>query len=179
MRLFGSLLLSFFVIASGGCGYTTASLLPAELDSIHVANFANKIDPAAEVSDRRSTYSYRPGLETDITKAVINEFIFDRSLDVKTADRAALLLKGALVDFRQFPLSYDSDENVEEFRIELQVDIELHDNRTGEVMWTESAFMGQSDYTVSGPHARTESGALKDAVKDLAERIVERTVEAW
>ncbi len=179
MRLATFTILTIFVLLVSGCGYTTASLLPTELDSIHVDNFANKIDPSKEVSNRRASYSYRPGLEIDITRAVIDRFIFDRHLEIKKEKTATLLLKGELTDFRQSPLSYGNGDSVEEFRIDLIVDVELYDVLKGEMLWVENGFMGQTTYTVVGPNAKTESAALKAAVKDLARRIVERTVEAW
>ncbi len=176
--------MSFFMICSlmaacAGCGYTTAALLPPELDSIYVENFANEIDPTREVSNRRPTYSYKPGMEVDITRAVIDGFIYDRHLDVVNEKKAALILKGALVDFQQLPLSYSKGDSIVEFRMEIFVDIELYDNLNGELMWQEDRFMGQTSYTVSGPNAKTESQAIAAAVNDLAQRIVERTVEAW
>ena len=171
--------LMVLIVAVAGCGYTTSSLLPAGLDSVYVENFTNKIDPTKEISDRRVSYTYRPGLETDITRAVIDGFIYDRHLELENENNAALTLKGELKDFRQYPLSYDKGDNVEEFRIEIIVDIELYDNKTGKKMWQENGFTGQSSYDVSGPNAKTESDAVKSAVKDLAQRIVERTVEAW
>ena len=167
------------MILTAGCGYMTGSLLPPELDSIHVENFINSIDIAQEISDRRSSYSYQPGLEINITRAVIDEFMFDGNLTVKKADEAVLTLEGALIDFRQVPLSYDGDDNVEEFRIELFVEMKLTNNLTKETMWKETNFMGETSYTVTGPHAKTETAALNNAVEDLAQRIVERTVEAW
>ena len=130
MRLTAFLILSCFLAVTGGCGYTSVSLLPSELNSIHVDNFTNKIDPARQVSDKRASYSYWPGLETDITNAVINQFVLDKNLDVKSESKAALLLKGSLTDFRQYPLSY-SGENVEEFRVEVFVDMELYNNLQG------------------------------------------------
>ncbi len=134
------------IVLSGGCGYTYKSLLPAEFDSIHIKNFANNFDLSREVSDRRSNYSYRPGMETDITRAVIDEFIFDRNLKVVSEDKAALTLDGALIDFRQYPLSYSSDDSIEEYRLEIYVDIKLYKNSTKEILWSESRFMGQANY---------------------------------
>ena len=180
MRRTVIILLSLLVCAVlSSCGYNTTSMLAKEYDSVHVGNFANKIDPSKEISDKRSNYTYRPGLETDITRSVIDRFIFDRNIAIKSEPEAALLLKGALIDLREYPLSYDKSDNIEEFRIELYVSIELYDNRTDKLIWKEPSFMGQSTYTVSGPNAKTESQALNDAVKDLAQRVVERTVEAW
>jgi hypothetical protein len=179
MRTLSFFVLSILLVAAAGCGYTTSSLLPPGLDSIHVENFVNKIDPAKEVSDKRSSYSYWPGLETDITRATIDGFIFDRHLDIEGEKKAKMLLEGELTSFRQYPLSYDKNDNVEEFRIEILVNIKLYDNLNGSPMWEERSFMGETTYTITGPNAKTESEAVRAAVKDLAQRIVERVVEAW
>ena len=162
-----------------GCGYNTASLLPPELNSIHVANFVNKIDPTREVSDKRMSYNYWPGLENQITRGVIDGFIFDRHLDVKPEAKAVLSLKGELVDFRQYPLSYDGNENVEELRVQILVNLELYNNETGELLWKEVNFMGWSSYNLSGPETRNEAEGVRAAVKDISLRIVERVVENW
>ena len=179
MRKFLSIFVLLLVAVSAGCGYTTSSLLPPELDSIHVENFENKIDPAQEVSNKRASYTYWPGLETDITRAVIDGFIFDRHLDVERKSKAALILKGELTSFRQYPLSYDKNDNVVEFRIEITVNLQLYDNLNGKEMWEEISFMGEGTYSISGSNATSESEGVKRAVKDLAQRIVERVVEAW
>lgn len=162
-----------------GCGYTTSSLLPDNLEAVYVQNFTNKISPAAEISNRRTSYSYRPGIENDVTRAVIDAFMFDRNLKVEKEDAASLTLKGTLVDFRQYPLSYSDNDDVEEFRMEVYVDVELYDNSAGKLMWKEERFMGQTSYAVGGPNRKTEAEAQRAAVKDLARRIVERTVNEW
>lgn len=167
------------MLSVSGCGYTTASLLPPELNSIHVNNFANRIDPTREVSDRRSSYTYRPGTDTRITRAVIDGFIFDRRLDIKPANKAALILDGELIDFKEYPLSYNKGMDIEEFRIEVVVNLKLTDRATGKVMWEEKNFSGQTDYDVVGPNAITENQGTQKAVKDLAQRVVERVVENW
>lgn len=162
-----------------GCGYSTRSLLPPEMNSIHVNNFVNKIDPTAEVSDKRMSYTYWPGLENQLSRAVIDGFIFDRHLDVKSESKAAMLLKGELVDYRQYPLSYDKSDNVQEMRTQVTVNIELYNNATGELMWRENGFTGWSSYYLAGPNASTEAEGVRGAVKDISLRIVERVVEAW
>lgn len=179
MKFLKVFVLLSIIIASAGCGYTTASMLPAELNSIHVDNFVNKINPAQEVSDKRPSYSYWPDLENEITRSVIDGFIFDRHLEVESAKEAALLLKGELISFRQFPLSYDGSENVLELRIEILVDLELYNERTGKLMWKEDSFMGWSSYNLSGENTKSEADGVTLAVKDLSQRIVERVVEAW
>ena len=168
-----------FTMMAAGCGYKSGSLLPPELKSIHVDNFKNEINIAQEISDRREDYSYWPGLERDITLAVTDRLVYDGNLDVKSSAKADLLLKGALVDFRRYPLSYDDDERVEERRIEIYVDMELYNNLTQETMWTEKRFMGYSTYDVTGPDAETEAQGIQKAIDDLSQRILERVIEAW
>ena len=166
-------------LLSAGCGYTTSSLLPPDTKTIHVNNFTNDIDFTGQVSNRRMSYSYRPGMENRITRKVIDEFIFDRNLDLASKSDADLVLSGKLIDFRQFPLSYSDGDDVEEFRMEIYVDIELFNEGTGEKMWQEKGFMGYTTYTVSGENSKTEASAEKDAVEDLSQRIIERVVEHW
>jgi hypothetical protein len=167
----------FFSVA--GCGYSTKSMLPEGLDTIYVANFTNEIDPSGEISDRRATYTYRPGLEMDITRAVIDGFIRDRHLRIDSEKRAKLTLEGALIEYRQYPLSYDKGDSVVELRVQITVDLTLKDNTTGKIMWQESNFVGESTYDITGPNAITEATAAGKAVDDLAQRIVELVVEAW
>ncbi|MDD5633675.1 MAG: LPS assembly lipoprotein LptE [Candidatus Omnitrophica bacterium] len=167
------------LVLTGGCGYTTRAILPENQKSIHVDNFVNGIDFNKEISNRRPEYSYWPGLETNITKTVIDNFLLDKSLMVKSETEADLLLKGTLKEFRQFPLSYDNNDNVEELRVEIYVDLELYDNHTNQLLWKESGFMGQTDYTVNGPKTESESEAVNAAAKDLSQRILERIVESW
>ncbi|MBU0570543.1 MAG: hypothetical protein KJ995_03100 [Candidatus Omnitrophica bacterium] len=171
--------IALLCVCISGCGYSSSALLASGLDSVHVDNFVNGINPTREISDRRNSYSYRPALENDITRAVINGFIFNRHLELQTKDNAALRLEGTLVDFRQYPLTYSDDYNIEEFRMEVFVDVSLYNNKTGELMWEEKSFMGETNYYVAGPNRITESQAEKRVVQDLALRIVERTVETW
>jgi len=172
-------MIAIFCVMLGGCGYTTDSLLPAELNSIHVNNFKNEINFTKEISDKRSNYTYRPGLENEITQETINKFVFNNNLDIKSEKNAAMVLSGSLVDYQLIPLSYNRDENVVEFRIEIFINMTLKNNLTGKVMWNEKRFMGNYTYSLTGPNSTTEAAAIPFAVNDLTDRIIERVVEAW
>ena len=95
-----------------GCGYTARSVLPDNMRSIYVENFTNKITVTKEVSDSRIYYPYKPGMEVDITRKVIDRFIFDGNYQIKSDKNAYFILKGQLVDYRREPLRYDADETV-------------------------------------------------------------------
>ncbi len=174
-----SIILFIFLFFISGCGYTTHSLLPAEFKSIHVDDFVNKINITQEQTDERMYRGYRPGLERDITVAAIDKFLFDGNLKVANIQEADLILDGELIDFRKEGIRYDANNNVEEYRIALVVNIELKDAKTDKIIWTEKAFSGESTYRTGGSLAVSEDTAVRQATQDLARRIVERTVEAW
>ena len=173
------LLMLCFVFLLAGCGYTTRSLLPSDIKTIRVNNFQNEIKVTAEQSNLRMYRGYRPGMEVDITKSVINKFLSDGTLRIANESSADLVLNSDLIDFKRDALRYDANNNVEEYRIKLVVNMQLLNNKTGNVMWTEKGFAGEATYRTDGPLAKSDAAALNDAIDDLARRIVERTVEAW
>jgi len=171
-----ALIASFMV---SGCGYTTRSLLPPSIKTIRVDNFKNDIQVTAEQSNLRMYRGYKPGMEVDLTRAVINKYLMDGTLKIAGESNADLILKADLIDFKRDALRYDSNDNIEEYRIKLVVNMELVNTKTGAVMWKERGFAGETTYRTGGVLAKSETAAVNDAIDDLARRIVERTVEAW
>lgn len=178
-RLFFWFVPALFLIAIAGCGYTTGSLLPPRLKTIYVDNFKNKIDIGKEVTESTQYTLYRPGLENDVTNAVVERFVFDGNLKIAGRDEANLILRGNLVDYRQEALRYDANDDVEEYRIKVTVDMELIDAANNEPLWKEVGFIGESTYKIKGRFATSEDIARKEAIEDLARRIVERAIEGW
>ena len=177
-KLFKALFL-ISILSISGCGYTTRSLLNPDLKTIYVDNFKNNIKITAEQDELRMYRGYRPGMETNITKAVIDKFMFDGNLKITSEDKADLILKSELTDYKRDSLRYDANNNVEEYRIKLIVNMSLEDTKSGKILWSEKGFAGETTYRIAGPGAKSENAAIVDATNDLANRIVERTVEAW
>lgn len=167
------------VLTISGCGYATSSLVSTEFKTISILNFKNSIKVTAEQDELRMYRGYRPGMETDITKAVKDAFLFDGNLKLAPDDIADLILKSELTDYRRDSLRYDANNNVEEYRIKLIVNMQLEDRKKGTIVWTQTGFAGETTYRTTGPGAKSEATAVRDAIADLARRIVERTVEAW
>ncbi len=167
-----------------GCGYTTRSLLSGKYHSIYIAPFLNKVDIAQESQVANKYRIYRPMLETDITKKVINQYLFDGNLKPVKEDLADLVLKGELVEYRKDPLSYTTDDNfVTEYRINIYVNLSLWDKKENKLIWEENNFNGNYSYfTVyaSGNVVKiSEDAAVIKTIEDIARRVVERTVEQW
>ena len=171
-----ALLVSLLV---AGCGYTTHSLLPPNFKSIYVDNFTNSIKISAEQTDQRMYRGYRPGMETELTTAVKNKFLWDGNLKLAPQSSADLVLSGSLMDYRREPLRYDDNMNIQEYRVVLIINIKLEDVKAGKVVWEEKGFAGETTYNTGGQFTLDQNAAITKAVVDLARRIVERTVEAW
>lgn len=172
-----SVLFSGLVLS--GCGYSCRSLLPSNIRTIAVNNFASDIKVAAEQSNLRMYRGYRPGMEVELTRTIINKFLLDGTLKVVNESGADLILKGSLTDFKRDALRYDANDNIEEYRIKMTVNMELFNVKTGQLMWKEKSFTGETTYRTGGTLAQNETAAVTAAIDDLARRIMERTVEAW
>ncbi len=163
---------------TAGCGYTTRSVLPAQMNTIYIAPFVNKIDISTESSNSKYRV-YRPMLESDVTRVVTNKFLFDGSLKPVPRDTADASLEGELIEFRRDPLRYTPNDDVEEYRLNIVVSLRCIDNRTGALLWQDARLTGDTTYFTIGPSAISEDAAIPKALDDLARRIVERTVEQW
>jgi len=181
MRKFFLLVTSYFLLfAISGCGYTTRSLIVNKFKTIYVVPFVNKVDITQEAYSANKYRLYRPTLETDITTGVINKFLWDGNLKPASEEAADLILKGELVEFRKDPLRYSKDNNeVEEYRVNVVVNISLWDRKENKSVWEEKNFTGDTTYFTTGAQAKSEDTAISEAIGDLARRIVERTVEQW
>jgi len=162
-----------------GCGYTTRSMISDEYKTIRVEQFINKIDITTDSLAASKYRIYRPMLESSLTKAVIDRYLFDGTLKPVTAENADLILKAELVEFERAPLKYTSDDEVQEYRINLTVNISLRDANTDKLIWEEKGFTGDTTYYTTGPLAKSEDEAVDLAIRDLSRRIVERSVEYW
>ena len=179
-RLLVSCLLSLVsCLCVAGCGYTTRPGIAPHLRTVYVQPFVNKIDLTAVGTGRERFPIYRHQLEIDITNAVIRRYQFTGLLRPAKPDRADTLLEGELIGFSRNALRFDASSNVEEWRLNLTVNLRFTDQTTGMLLWEETSFTGDTTYFAIGASAESEASALSRAITDLARRIIERTVEDW
>lgn len=168
--------LACFILGAlaAGCGYST-SAVSGRLKTISVEPFRNKIAYSSETTRN----IYVPLMEVKITNAVVDRFLFDGHLRVAKGDKADIVLQGELINYQRDALRYTDNEDVQEYRITISVSLRLLDPVKQEIIWEEPNFSGDTTYFVVGAQAKTESAAIEDALKDLARRVVERTIENW
>lgn len=155
-----------------GCGYTRQVTLPAGIKSIHVDTVQNAV-PIAQI------YTYQQGIEMDITNAIIRRLQVDGNLKVAAAETADAILKAKMVRFEQEGLRFTSLESVSEYRLYIVLSLELIDTKTGNVIWSEPNFSGDSEYRVSEIRSLSREEAAQKAVDRLARNVVDRIVEDW
>lgn len=179
VRLFVVCALAAGIVQSAGCGYTSRSVITEKFKTIYIPAFINKIDLTKEARSGRQYKLYRPFLESDITRSVINGFLADGNLRPVSDEVSDLVLRGELVDFRRDALRYDKNDDVVEYRVSISVNLALIDRKEDKTLWKEDHFTGSTTYFAEGSSAVSEDKAITDAFDDLARRIVERTVEDW
>ncbi len=162
-----------------GLGYTTKSLLPADIKTIAIQPVKNTIDISSEISDKNRFRVYRPGVEVDVTNAIINRFIFDGNLKVVSSERADAVIEAKMTDYSRDPLRYTDGDEVQEYRLSIRLDVVVYQSRDHKILWHDQNLVGDTTFFLSGAHALTEDEALVKVVDDVARRVVERTIELW
>ena len=171
--------LIFFVVSLVGCGYTSQTLLPQHVQSVHVARVVNQIDITDETSSAKAFRTYRPGLETEVRNALIERFIVDGHLKVKSLTNADAVLRMDLIEFTRDALRYNDNNTIEEFRIHIVASAEFIDMANNKTIWRHSSIAGDGDYFLSGELSKSEDTAVSEALSDLARHIVEDILEVW
>ncbi len=161
-----------------GCGYTTKAQILDRVQTVHISPVKNTIDLSGEISDNANFRVYRPGLEVDLTNAIINRFIFDGNLKIANPETADAVVETKLVDYRRDPLRYTDGDDVQEYRLNISLDVVVYTNPGRKVLWHEG-ITGDTSYILSGPRSKSEDEAAALAVEDTARRVVEKTMESW
>jgi len=164
---------------SAGCGYTTRPGLATHLRTVYIKPFVNKIDLTQLATDYQRFPIYRHGMESDLTTAIINRFQFTGLLRPAGPNDADSRLEGELVEFRRDALRYNASQQVEEWRLNVVVNLRFYDLHTDTLVWEEERLTGDTTYFALGSNAESEAKALDRTIQDLARRVVERTVENW
>ncbi len=167
------------VCCLSGCGYTTRPGLAPHLKTIYVQPFTNRIDFTQVTTSVESLPLYRHGMEVTLTSAIIDRFQFTGLLRPASRERADCRLEGEVISFRRDALRYNASQQIEEWRLNLVVNVRFWDQTSNTLLWQEESLTGDTTYFALGSQAESEATALNRAITDLARRIVERSVENW
>jgi uncharacterized lipoprotein YmbA len=166
-------LILFLVVAIvSGCasdphmGYSVRSGSGAEITSVAVPIFENM--------------TFRPGLETLLTNAIMNELHRSTSWSVVPENRADTTLRGVISSVNLRKLNTDQTSGLgSEYALDIVVDFRWRENRTAQTILERQSFRGVGRFA-PGPGVREpiEFGE-QEAIERLARSIVREMRTTW
>ncbi|MDZ7373458.1 MAG: LPS assembly lipoprotein LptE [candidate division KSB1 bacterium] len=154
------------VAAAEGCGiYTFSGSLPRYLHTVAIPLF----------DDRTSEF----GIKEDLTDALVEQFTRDNILTVTKDERSAdSILHGTILRVEDRPGQFDAEERVREIRVYITCQVRFEDRVKRRVLWEGVVSQwGAYDPDTEGPQGRVQ--ALREALRKLAEDIVNKIVSTW
>jgi len=147
-------------------GYRLGSSLPTSIKTVYIPAFINNTG--------------EPMVETEATKATIQEVQKDGSLEVASQEYADSILTVTLTKVKFEPLSFqqNSRKTANEYRLYIYADVMFTRAKTNQILCKRQVY-GEATFFPAGDIASAKRLALPNVAKDLAHRIVEAVVEYW
>jgi outer membrane lipopolysaccharide assembly protein LptE/RlpB len=126
-----------------------------------------------------------PFLDTELTQAVVDAFLYDGRLKVVSLEGADLVLRGQVTKFDVSPASYTANAYVQTYNVSIGVSMGLEDTKTKKALLTDSGvgsvFVSSYPVTLGDiPATKTaKETAIKNAARDIASTIRSRVLEGF
>ena len=159
---------ALLLLLLGGCGYSLRGTLPGHIRTVAIPVFANK--------------TQEPAVENLLTRAVVDAFVTSGRLKVVRPEDADSILEGEIVGYQLNSLSYNSQQNVREYRLTVTLNLQFKDVKQNVVLWRQEGLQEKADFQVQGQVSATISSeelALRTAAVDIGRAIVNLTVERF
>ena len=159
------LLIILTAVAVCGCWYysTSGSLLPPHIKTVAVPLFGNE-----------TAWEY--GIKETLTDEVIEAFTRDNTLKIESQRNADSVIRGTITSIKEIPFTYDKEEQVQEFKVQILVNIKFEDLKERKIIWEDEAMEGWGTYS---PQDTVWQAGIDQAIEKLASDIVNKTVAGW
>ena len=168
-RLLQSLLFFIFLFTCA-CGYHLRGVgqnLPKEIKTIGLSPFAND--------------TFEGDLEILLSEALAEEFSKTKRLTVTDVASADVILGGNIRSYSSRPVSFSSSDVVQDYRVEVSVDVVLKRKESGELIWKGKNLKQIKDYRAEPGNVElseeNRSAAKRSVAAELAEMIYDRIFE--
>jgi len=144
-----------------GCGYTVGGTLPADITSVSVPIFKNR--------------TREPGVESFITRAVVEAFSTNGRLRVAHRGDADSILEGEITNYGVTSIAFDKDANAQIYRLSVTINLRMRDLKRNTVLFQQREVREQADFRVQSAVSQTisrEETALRSAATDIGRAIV-------
>ncbi len=155
------LILAAALMLNLSCSYGFRGSLPQHINSVKVIPFRSRVT--------------QYGLEQDMTSRVTERIVMDGRLAIAIENQDTEI-EGTVAAYTKTPYSYTSAEIVEEYKLEIRIEISFSD------LLTETDIIGSESVTtwlVFDPDAETELDARNRLLEQSAEDIVRRCLSGW
>ncbi len=125
--------------------------------------------------ENRST---EPEIEVELTEAILQGLIDDRTLRVTEENVADALVLGTVRRYSFKEAFFGADRQAEEYRIDIEVEVRVVERASGEVLAGPQRIRGTGSYYLEeGPAGEAE--ARDQAAQMIVEGILNLVVEEW
>jgi lipopolysaccharide assembly LptE-like protein len=166
----GVVLLLLLLLTSCGYHFTpVGGIVPATAKTIAIPVFING--------------TLEPFIDSELTQAVVDEFLTDGRLQVVSPEAADIILKGSVTRFEITPTSYSVNNYAQSYNITIGVRLTIIDAKTQKVLLQDQGVgsIFNAVYAVSlGDITQTKIAkdvAIKSACKSLASTLRSRVLE--
>lgn len=157
--------LFLLTVALAGCGYSFSPGKVREgLETVAVAYFENR--------------STEPDAEVVLTEAIIQGLINDRRLRIAEEGEADAVLYGTIRRYEFKEAFFGADRQAEEYRVNLEVEVQMVDRRTGETIVGPERIQGSGSYYLE-EGTEGETAARQQAATMIVEGILNLVTEEW
>jgi outer membrane lipopolysaccharide assembly protein LptE/RlpB len=153
--------------ALAGCGYSFHGTLPTHIKTVAVPIFVNR--------------TQQPGVESVITRAIVDAFATNGRLRVVRVEDADSILEGEVIGYSVGPIAVDRSLSVQQYRLGVTLNLRMRDVRHNEVLFQQN-FSEQADFRVAGSVAQTlsvEAGALQQAAVEIGRSVVSLALDRF
>jgi outer membrane lipopolysaccharide assembly protein LptE/RlpB len=158
--------LGLLVLLAGGCGYSLRGTLPAHIQTIAIPVFQNK--------------TTEPGIETIVTRAVVEAFSTSGRLRVVRPEQADAILEGEVIDYDVQSIAFDPRSQARLYRLVVTMNLRLRDLVQNRLVFDQRAFRERADFRASEAVSETivrEDLGVRKAAQDIARSVVALTVD--
>jgi len=124
--------------------------------------------------------TFEPMLERELTRSLKEEIMQDGRWRLSDPEEAEFALTGTVVHFDLEPLSYDPEERILEYRVNMRVSLTLRNTSTDEVLWKDPDMESFAEYRVTQDITKSKikkGEAISKACKTLAEDFIIKAVD--
>lgn len=157
-------------LTSGCANYKLGTTLPENQRDVYVPNVRNE--------------SGQPGVEREVTKAILKEIQREGTLRLVSEDRASTRLDIVVVGYRQDSIRYNRENTgvSEEYRMVLRASTtftKLNEPDPDKAIISQNVLEGDETFLRGTDTITAMQRCLPKAAEDLAEQIIDSCVSAW